>query len=779
VATHNHFVLDRGGKVFNRSAPVIKLPAGSTEADHLALLGLLNSSTACFWMKQVFHNKGEGGGTRVEAGHSALGDEAWKSHFEVTGTGLQKFPIPDEKPLDLATDLDRLAREHQAHLPAQLAASFPLSRADLDAHRREAESLLGRMIALQEELDWRCYRLYGVIDEDLCFGSLTSGFGLLQTSTSPQTPLPPGEGLLGGDSDLRESDGLRSQPPLPPSPSGRGVGGEGGGEGGAGGEGKEFANQPSTHRPVPAVLLAHARELRASQTDAESLLWRLFRDRRFGGYKFRRQHPVSPYIVDFYCHEKRLAIELDGSQHLELAPKDALRSQALEKQGIRVLRFWNNQVLAETEAVLGVIWDALDGGFYATGSQSNTGFHANPLNPHPNPFSPHPNPSPGGRGAFEGGGFGGRGAWFEIGLGERAFEIVMARQMDRGELATTWFERHRSKPVTEIPDHWPEEYRRLVERRIALIESDRNIGLIERPEYKRRWNQEPWENQEKRALRAWLLDRLEQDRYWPEARLQSARTLGSQAETDVEFMQVAELYVSHAGFDVFALVAELVESESVPLLPVLRYKPSGLRKREVWERTWELQRREDAIDALVAAQFSRMADESDQEYQKRLESEQRKRKKAELGDIAAPPKYRSEDFIHNVYWRLRGPLDVPKERFVSYPYCSRENDASLVLGWAGWDPLQQARALAGYYTEMVEYEGWQAERLRPVLAGLAELLPWLKQWHNDIDPMFNERMGDFFETFLGSELQKHGLTRQDLATWVPAGPPRRGRRAKS
>ena len=58
VATHNHFVLDRGGKVFNRSAPVIKLPGDATEDDHLALLGLLNSSTACFWMKQVFHNKG-------------------------------------------------------------------------------------------------------------------------------------------------------------------------------------------------------------------------------------------------------------------------------------------------------------------------------------------------------------------------------------------------------------------------------------------------------------------------------------------------------------------------------------------------------------------------------------------------------------------------------------------------------------------------------------------------------------------------------------------------
>lgn len=61
VATHNHFVLDRGGKVFNRSAPVIKLPADATEDDHLALLGLLNSSTACFWMKQVLSDKGNGG----------------------------------------------------------------------------------------------------------------------------------------------------------------------------------------------------------------------------------------------------------------------------------------------------------------------------------------------------------------------------------------------------------------------------------------------------------------------------------------------------------------------------------------------------------------------------------------------------------------------------------------------------------------------------------------------------------------------------------------------
>jgi hypothetical protein len=78
---------------------------------------------------------------------------------------------------------------------------------------------------------------------------------------------------------------------------------------------------------------------------------------------------------------------------------------------------------------------------------------------------------------------------------------------------------------------------------------------------------------------------------------------------------------------------------------------------------------------------------------------------------------------------------------------------------------------------MFEQEGWQAERLKPLLAGIGELLPWLKQWHNDINPTFNERMGDFFETFLRSEIQKHGLTREDLAAWEPpATRTRRGRR---
>ncbi|HYZ61695.1 MAG TPA: BREX-2 system adenine-specific DNA-methyltransferase PglX, partial [Acetobacteraceae bacterium] len=78
VATMNHFALERGARVFNRTAPVIKLPNDASETDYLGLLGLLNSSTACFWLQQVCHNKGAGGGTRVAGGHSPLGDEGWE-----------------------------------------------------------------------------------------------------------------------------------------------------------------------------------------------------------------------------------------------------------------------------------------------------------------------------------------------------------------------------------------------------------------------------------------------------------------------------------------------------------------------------------------------------------------------------------------------------------------------------------------------------------------------------------------------------------------------------
>lgn len=97
-----------------------------------------------------------------------------------------------------------------------------------------------------------------------------------------------------------------------------------------------------------------ARQMRHEPSDAEARLWRALRDRRLAGFKFRRQHPLAGYVLDFYCPTVRLAVELDGGQHGEDAQRsyDAARSETLEKLGIRVLRFWNDVVLRQPEDVL-------------------------------------------------------------------------------------------------------------------------------------------------------------------------------------------------------------------------------------------------------------------------------------------------------------------------------------------------------------------------------------------------------------------------------------------
>jgi hypothetical protein len=517
VATHNHFVLDRGGRVFNRSAPVIKLPEGSTEDDHLALLGLLNSSIACFWMKQVSHDKGIRG---IAGGFTS---EAWERFFEFTATGLQQFPVPFDTPLSLTRRINELCQRRSE------ATRDLVSQTVQQPQQQPDENLF----ALQEDLDWRCYRLYDLIDDDLT---------------------------------MRDD-----------------------------------------------------------------------------------------------------------------------------------------------------------------------------------------NPPP-------------------INLGERAFEIVMARKIAAGELETAWFERHGSTPITEIPAHWPDNYKQLVERRIKAIESNANINLIERPEYKRRWNIEPWEVQQERALREWLLDRLETPAYWPDVEITGTTRLADRASRDKEFMRIAEIYRGRPDFDVATLVAELAEAEAVPFLPVLRYKESGLRKRREWEHVWDLQRQEDAIDARTAL--------PEDDPQRITKDQAEALKKSEIGSIPVPPKYASADFKSSTFWRLRGKLDVPKERFVSYPGCARDADSSLPLAWAGWDHRQQATALASYY-QHVKDEGWSTKRLLPLLAGLAELLPWLKLWHNEPDPEFGGlKMGDYFESFVAEQARAAGKTLDEIREWTSAEDTRRGRRAR-
>ena len=100
---------------------------------------------------------------------------------------------------------------------------------------------------------------------------------------------------------------------------------------------------------------SRARAMRGAPTDAELRLWRLLRDRRLSGFKFRRQVPVGPYIVDFLCVGAKLIVEADGFQHAE-SPRDKARDAYLESQGWKVLRFWNNEVSQNREGVLETIF---------------------------------------------------------------------------------------------------------------------------------------------------------------------------------------------------------------------------------------------------------------------------------------------------------------------------------------------------------------------------------------------------------------------------------------
>ena len=478
VATHNNFLLVRGGVVCNRHAPVIKLPSGASEEDYLRLLGILSSSTACFWLKQVSQSKGNGG---IGGG---IGDEAWEPRYEFTGTKLQELPLPPSSSIERVRQMDSLAQESRHYSPSRIATAGPPTKARLDAAQGGWCHVRAAMIAAQEELDWQSYRLYGLLNEDL-----------------------------------------------------------------------SVADPP------------------------------------------------------------------------------------------------------------------------------------------------------------------------QLALGERAFEIVLARRVEAGEIETQWFERHGSTTITDVPKHWPEEYRAIVERRIDVIESNRNIALIERPEFKRRWATEGWDAMRTAALRDWLLDRLEAPELWDgDPTPLSVAQIADRVRHDEDFRSVLDLWVGTDQHDLTKSLTRLLADEHVPYLPIDRYKPSGLRKRAEWERTWALQRREDAGETV---------------------------------DIAVPTKYTSADFVKASYWRNRGKLDVPKERFVSYPGAGRDGDPTLLLGWAGWDHRAQAAALAAVYLDRKTQAAWDADRLMRLLAGLAELEPWLHQWHAD--------QAGFFTALIDAELPQLGADRKALA----------------
>ncbi|MDX3547189.1 BREX-2 system adenine-specific DNA-methyltransferase PglX [Streptomyces europaeiscabiei] len=509
VATHNHFVLDRGGKVFNRTAPVIKLPEGAMEEDYLKLVGPLNSSTACFWLKQMCHSKG----STVDTKGARQSKAPFDDFYQFNATNVQEFPLPSTYPLTRATELDTLAQQLTATSPTALATDpeKPPTASTLLEAKKEWHRIRARMIAVQEELDWEVYGIYG-LHADL---------------TAPEDSLPP--------------NGLA--------------------------------------------------------------------------------------------------------------------------------------------------------------------------------------------------------------LGQRAFEIDLGDRVEKGETKTEWFRRHKSTMISEIPAdaEWPEAYKDTVRRRLDAMRSSAVIGLIERPEYKRRWLTDGWDKQQEAALREWLLARMERRELWYETdsrgverpRTRSIRELVDDLAADSDFMDVAALYAP--GKELTEIVPELVEDQHVPFLAALRYQEPVLKnKRYVWEEVWRLQRAED--EAMAAKDFEKVLEIRKQ--------------------TPVPPKYVTKDFLQASYAAQRGGLDVPKERFISY---SRSLSPAIeVLGWGGWDHEEQAVALTETIAAREESGNWEREDFIPYLAGLQELLFWVEQWHPDEAGVYQEALADW------QHEDMFAVTTEELRAWRPA-----------
>lgn len=334
----------------------------------------------------------------------------------------------------------------------------------------------------------------------------------------------------------------------------------------------------------------------------------------------------------------------------------------------------------------------------------------------------------------------------EIVLGTRAFEIDLARRMGDGDEGAGWFERHGSIRTTEIPSTWPEDYSALVERRLALIAADRNIQLLERPESKRRWVMDSWGEQLEVALRSAILDRLEDPELWRDHQGPSTRSAAQLVDLlrhDSVFISLARVLTGSNEPDLTAVIGSLAPAEAVPFLATYRYKPSGVEKYRAWQAVWDLQRRED---------------------------------EGERVKIPVPPKFGDKDFRRSEYWKARGKLDVPKERFVLYPGAGREGDNSPVLGWAGWNHRDQAVALV---REVMNQQslGASNEALVPMVAGLVELEPWLHQWHTELEPEFGSSAAQAVTTQIDQLLAMLQMTRDDVNAWRPPAAARGRRRS--
>ena len=331
---------------------------------------------------------------------------------------------------------------------------------------------------------------------------------------------------------------------------------------------------------------------------------------------------------------------------------------------------------------------------------------------------------------------------------ERPFEVRLARAIADGSEESAWFDRHGRPPLTNAPNKGSQGWRDLWRARYEAAESG-FVKMLERPEYKRRWAGSKWEELVAEAVVEALLDRLESPELWRDSAgrpvVRSTAQVADDLRRDQRFRELLTMHFGSQDFDLTTEVGRLMAAQAVPGLAALRYKESGLEKFRAWERTWELQRAEDRGERVT---------------------------------IPVPPKYVQGDFLKTSYWSARGTLDVPKERFISFPGSELPDDTTELYGWAGWDHGARGLAIAALANNLAR-AGAPDEQVVPLVGVLLELEPWLKKWHDAIDARAGVSLAAAIAGITTSLLGRLGIGRDTVVAWRPAATPRRGRRSAS
>lgn len=306
--------------------------------------------------------------------------------------------------------------------------------------------------------------------------------------------------------------------------------------------------------------------------------------------------------------------------------------------------------------------------------------------------------------------------------GHRAFECLAWTRLSDDDPDRDWFRRSRfCEPTRARTD--------ALRATLEEIQSSRDLSLLEDFNYKRRWQVPDYDADVTTAIQQSYLDAAEDVIRSGAGPVSIGRLVDSLVASGHQ--HAVEVLEGQRGR---SAAVQLIAAEAVPMCSTEIFNSGALQKRAAWRNTWALQRREDLGE--------------------------------KVGPIPVPPKYDQKDYRDASYWRLRGKMDVPKERFIAYPGCEKDADPSPLIGWAGWNHLQRAQALVALYQERKTDDGWPRERLMVILVGLNELLFWLELWHSQPDAG-SQNPAREFKQFLDAELHAHGFTVDDLEAWRP------------